>query len=155
MLYDKQNEFSDAQTVTATALGTNVIDLIPTNTLAGPVNALVNQGGHGAMFLVILCNETVTAAGAATVQFSLESDSDAALSTSPTIHYQSGAIPKTALIAGQAVAIVPLPFGDYEKYLGVRYTVGTGPLTAGKFDAFLTREVQFNRYFQIGAAPNI
>lgn len=155
MLYDKQNEFSDDQAVTATALSTNVIDTLPTNTLSGPVNTVTNLGGAGALFLVIQCTEAALAAGAATVQFSLESDSDAALSTSPTVHWQSAAIGKAALLAGTYVAVIPLPMGDVEKYLGVRYTVATGPLTAGKFNAFLTREVQFNRYFQVGSSANI
>jgi hypothetical protein len=35
-----------------------------------------------------------------------------------------------------------LPAGNYERYLGVRYTVAAGPLTAGAFDAFLTTDVQ-------------
>jgi len=40
------------------------------------------------------------------------------------------------------LAAVRLPSGSYERYLGVRYTVASGPLTAGKFDAFLTKDVQ-------------
>jgi hypothetical protein len=33
---------------------------------------------------------------------------------------------------------VPLPFGAYKDYVGVRYTVANGPLTAGKFNAYIT-----------------
>jgi hypothetical protein len=81
--------------------------------------------------------EAATAAGAATVTFSLESDSTANLATSPTVHVTTAAIGKATLVVGYKFAY-QLPRGSYEKYLGTRYTVATGPLTAGKFSAYLT-----------------
>lgn len=135
---DKQAEFADAAAVTTTAVLTNVMDL-------GDDVALRNIGGPGAAFLVITCDTAATAVGAATVTFSLESDSDAALSTSPTVHYSTAAIGKATLTAGYTAAIVALPYGDYERYLGVRATVATGPLTAGAFSAFITRDPQYWR----------
>ena len=47
-------------------------------------------------------------------------------------------------------ANVRLPGGDYKRYLGVRYTVATGPLTAGKFSAFITKDAQANRAYKSG-----
>lgn len=135
-IMDKHNEFADAAAVTSTAVLTNVIDL-------GDDSTLRNLGGPGSPYLVIQTDTSATAAGAATVTFSLESDSTADLATSATVHYTTAAIAKTTLVAGYVAAVVQLPFGDYERYLGVRATVGTGPLTAGAFSAFLTRDPQY------------
>src|SRR3546814_8254685 len=49
--------------------------------------------------------------------------------------------------AGTVLAAVRLPLGEYERYLGVRYTVASGPLTAGAFDAFLTKDVSAYRAY--------
>ena len=143
-IIDLQTKFSDAQAVTATAISTNVLDLrnyatgVTTPVLAD--EGLVGQN----MWLTIVVGTAVTAAGAATVTFTLESDSDTGLSTSVTTHYSSAAIGKATLVAGYVAVRVQLPSGDYERYLGVRYTVATGPLTAGTFTAFLSPNVQRN-----------
>ena len=58
------------------------------------------------------------------------------------MHFTTGALAFAAFSpAGSVLAAVKLPKGDYERYLGVRYTVASGPLTAGNFDAFLTTDV--------------
>jgi hypothetical protein len=138
MILDAQNQFSDAQAVTATAISANVVD---THAPGTNPNVTKDLGTGEDLYLVIAVTETVTAAGAATVTFALESDSDAGLTTSPTVHFTTAAIPKATLVAGYEVAKFRLPAGSYERYLGVRYTVATGPLTAGKFDAFLVKDV--------------
>lgn len=135
MLQDAQDLFSDAQAVTATAVSTNVLDK---NHLA---NVFKDLGTGKDLYVVITCTETAAAAGAATVTFSLESDGASDLS-SPTTHLTSGAIGKAALVAGMAPLVFALPRqANYERYLGLRYTVATGPLTAGKFTAALVSEV--------------
>lgn len=137
MYLDAQNEFSDAQAVTATAISTNVIDL-------GPENTLKDIGAGEPIWLVVLTQTTATDASSdATLAVTLESDSTANLATSPTTHYTTGALAFSAFApAGSVLAIVRLPVGLYERYLGVRYTVANGPLTAGNFDAFLTKDIQ-------------
>lgn len=135
-IIDKHNEFADAAAVTASAVLTNVIDL-------GDDVTTRNIGGPGAPYLVIQVDAQAAAAGAATVDFSLESDSTADLATSATVHYRTGAVGKATLAPGYKAAVVQLPFGDYERYLGVRATVATGPLTGGAFSAFLTRDPQY------------
>lgn len=138
MRVDAQNEFSDAQAVTATAISTNVIDL-------GATNTLKDIGAGVPIYLVILTQTTCTDTSSdATVTFSLESDSTANLATSATVHYTTGARAFASYAtAGTVVAAVALPISKtYERYLGVRYTVASGPLTAGAFDAFLTTDVQ-------------
>lgn len=138
MILDAQNEFSDSQAVTSTAISTNVIDL-------DSASIPKNIGGSSPLYLVIQTALTCTDTSSdATVAFTLESDSAAALNSSPTVHFSTGALAFAAYAtAGTRVAVTPLPFGDYKRYLGVRYTVASGPLTAGAFDAFLTRDPQF------------
>ena len=139
MIIDAFNEFSDAQAVTSTAISENVIDL-------GPVddNATRDIGTGEEIYLVVVTQTPATDSGSdATLAVTLESDSDAALSTSPTVHFSTGALAFGKFSpAGTVLACVELPFGSYERYLGVRYTVASGPLTAGNFDAFLTRDPQ-------------
>lgn len=130
MILDELTEFSDAQAVTATAIS-DVIDLGATPTLRS-----INDGRQ--LMLVISVDAQATASGSATVTFSLESDSTANLATSATVHWTSKAVGKATLAPGYIVAKVPLPVdARYERYLGVRYTVASGPLTAGAFSAAL------------------
>lgn len=150
MILDKLLQFSDAQAVTATALSTNVIDLAPFTGGQG-TNAVRDIGSGEDIYLVVVTKETATAAGAATLNVTLESDDNDGLS-SPTVHFSTGAVPIAKFgPAGTQVAAVKLPAGDYERYLGVRFTVGTGPLTAGKFDAFIVKDVQSYRPYAVGS----
>jgi hypothetical protein len=145
-IIDAQNLFSDAQAVTATAISTNVIDTSPLGANTGR-----DLGAGNPLYLVIVVGTAATAAGAATVTFSLESDSTADLATSATVHFTTAAIPKASLTAGAVVAAIALPVGptaNYEKFLGVRYTVATGPLTAGTFTAMLLHSTDTFRAYQ-------
>lgn len=137
MILDSTNEFSDSQAVTATAISSNVIDLNPATK-----NATIDIGAGEPVWLVIQCDEAVTAEGAATVAITLESADNAALSSSAVVHITTGAIGKASLTPGKEVGRFRLPTGDYKRYLGVRYTVATGPLTAGKFSAFIVKDAQ-------------
>lgn len=155
MILDLQTMFSGAvsaagvrsgQAVTSTAISTNVLDL---RQAATPATA--DEGIMGPdMFLIVQVETAATAAGAATVTISLESDSTADLATSATVHFTTAAIGKATLIAGFTAVRIPLPLDNYERYLGVRYTVATGPLTAGSFFAFLTNAPQRNVAYPIG-----
>lgn len=138
MIIDAQNEFSDSQAVTSTAISTNVIDL-------DSASVPKNIGGSEAMYLVVQTAVTCTDTSSdATLAVTLESDSAAALNSSPTVHFSTGTLAFAAFAtAGTRLAVMPLPFGNYKRYLGVRYTVASGPLTAGAFDAFLTRDAQY------------
>jgi hypothetical protein len=140
MYIDKQAEFSDAQAVTATAISTNVMDLISN---ASGKNPLRDIGTGQDVYLVVMTQTAATDAGSdATLTVELLSDSTENLATSPTVHFSTGALAFAAFSpAGALLAAVKLPQGNYERYLGVRYTVADGPLTAGNFDAFLTTDV--------------
>lgn len=140
MYVDKQAEFSDSQAVTATAISTNVMDLISNSS---GKNVLRDIGTGQDVYLVVMTTVAATDSGSdATLTVSLESDSTENLATSPTTHFSTGTLAFAAFSpAGTILAAVKLPSGSYERYLGVRYTVAAGPLTAGQFDAFLTTDV--------------
>lgn len=145
MILDKQLEFSDGQAVTSTAIGTNVVDLGATPTLR-------DIGAGGPIWLVVQTRTLATDSGSdATLTVTLESAENEALSTNPVVHFSTGALAfGTFSPAGTTLVKVALPLADYKRYLGVRFTVASGPLTGGNFDAFLTRDPQAWRAYPNG-----
>lgn len=141
MRLDNNLMFSDQQAVTATAPTADTFDNGAAPTLRDP------GAGSDDLRWIVLCTETATALGAATVNFTLESDAAADLSSAPTVHDQTGPIAKANLTKGTIVAKRKLPLGDYQRYLGGRYTVANGPLTAGKFTFFVLSGVDAQRYY--------
>ena len=147
MYIDTNLEFSDAQAVTSTAISTNVFDTLSVAAGGGSVginggNATTDLGQAAELYLVVATQTACTDTGSdATLTITLESDSTANLATSPTVHYSTPALAFAAFAtAGTRLVTLRLPHGLYERYLGVRYTVASGPLTAGAFDAFLTTD---------------
>lgn len=129
MILDKQLIFSESQAVTAAAGSTNI----------------VNQGAAGnaygnELFLVVQTKTAAAASGAATVNFQLRTSANADMSSS-TVLFDSGAIGKAALTVGSEPVKAKVPLGA-KQYIDVYYNVGTGPLTAGAFTAFLTPDVK-------------
>ena len=149
MYVDKQAEFSDSQVVTATAISTNVYDTFP---VGNGVNSNPNRdiGGGEDVYLVVQVDATATAAGAATVTVTLESSSTADLATATTVHLSSTAYPLANLAGGKTLLAIKLPSDGYKRFIGIRYTVGTGPLTAGSFSAFFAKDVPTFRAYQKG-----
>lgn len=142
MYLDRELEFSDSQVVTVTAASTDLIDLQDAD----------RQVGEGEpIYLVIQVDVTATAAGAATVDFQLETD-DAVGFPSATILFSTGATAIAGLTAGTTVAVVAVPHNS-EQFLRLRYVVATGPLTAGSFSAFLTKDAQSWRAYADALAP--
>lgn len=133
-LLDKFLRVSNAQVVTATAVSTDSIDLTEAKDLSW---------GCGLNFTIGV-DVAVTAAGAATVTFEAITASDAALTTGVTVVGSAGPIGKAELTTAKApinIALNPSNLAAQPKgqrYLGVRYTIATGPLTAGSFTAYLT-----------------
>lgn len=145
MILDEKLEFADAVSVAAsagTALIGDVIDLGSTS----------NYPANGEpLYLVIQTDtEIITAGAAGTIQFFLASDAQAAIATdgSATVHLSSASLVtddaaanSAALNAGGTILMAALPMGTYERYLGVLCTTGTTTTTAGKINAFLTKDV--------------
>jgi hypothetical protein len=140
MYIDRQNLFGQDQAVTTSAATTDHIDL-------GQARDI---GNGGALEILVLCTEDVTAAGAATVTVALQSDDNPSFS-SPANLVLNDAIPKASLTAGTQVLRVAVPYGT-ERYLRLFYTVNTGPLTAGKFTSGLIPQRQANVAYASGYA---
>lgn len=138
MIMDKRAQFLEAVALNTGAAGTYLVgDVYDT----GLVNQDIGNGED--LFFVLIITTAVTSGGAATVQFQLASDAQAAIATdgSATIHYQTIAIPKATLIAGYRAVAVALPWMTYERYLGVLQITAVAALTAGNATAFLTRNI--------------
>lgn len=157
MLLDLQTQFSGAtaadgtktgQSLTATAISTNVLDLRS----VGANPTLVDEALTGLPLWFEIMVLTAAAGGdaAKTVTFTLESDSTADLATSATVHWTSTAITGATLIAGYKVVSMQLPSAKtYERYLGVRYTVSAG-FTAFQLLAYFTLGKQSAHIYPAG-----
>jgi hypothetical protein len=146
MMTDALLQLSTAQAVTASAVSTNTIDL-----------SLARDIGTGnCLYAVFTVDIAATAAGAATVTFQIISSAAAAL-TSPTILVQTDAIGKAELTLGRRPIVLEIPATILaaqpigQRYLGVQYTVATGPLTAGSFSATITdSQVDVGKHYASG-----
>ena len=130
MIIDKFLQVSSAQAVTASAASTDVIDF---------VQASPDIGMDGLSAMVITTRSAVTAAGAATVTFSVQDSADNSTFTDVAV---TAAIGKATLVAGYQI-VIPMPT-KLRRYCRVYYTVGTGPLTAGSFSAQIVTGIQQN-----------
>lgn len=140
-LIDVQALFSDKQVVTATAVSSNSYDTLATRRNLGRMGERVR----------ITTDAAAAAAGAATVTFDLIQADDSALTTNVTVLASTGAIGKAALTLGSAPFDIAIP-DTTQRYVGVRYTVATGPLTAGTFTAAVVGDGGSGHQRQYGTA---
>lgn len=123
----------------------NVVD-----TQIGSLNTLLNIGDGQPTYLEIQVPLTSLVGTGATVQFQLVSDSTADLNTSRTVHLDTGAVAIASLVAAAAGSVTPsysfvqrmAMQSTYERYLGLWVTVAVANVTAGKVNAFLTKDVR-------------
>lgn len=117
MIIDSLGRVSDAQSLTASALCTDKIDL------GAPTVARQIGTGTPLGFLISVDVAADHTTGNETYEIDIVSDADSALG-SPTTHAQY-VISYAKLTAG-ALIFLPLPQGnaDYERYLGLSYVLG-------------------------------
>lgn len=143
MIIDDRLEFCDSTALNTGGAATyNIGDVIDTQGQAiGTGNLTRDLGAHDPLYLVMRVTTAATSGGSATGQFRLVSDDTATPNTSTaTVHYTSAAIPVASLTAGATIAVVPLPSGSYERYVGIQQITGTAAFTAGAVDCFLTAD---------------
>lgn len=150
MIMDDFLEFADAASVAAAA-GTALIgDVIDLSSVQRDVGL-----GEPTYLVITTDTEIITGGTAGTIKFQLVSDAQAAIAVdgSATVHWDSGtmvtddaAANDSRLNAGGIIACVALPAEgpEYERYLGLLCVTGTTTTTAGKINAFLTKD-QFSR----------
>lgn len=144
MILDKQLMFSEAQAVTATALSTNTVDLGAVGTQGNGGTPIYDIGRGGPVRVVAQVVTAFTAAGAATMVAELVMADNAALSTNLTVLSSTAAIPVATLTAGYKFQLGTIPAGVTKRYFGMRYTVATGPMTAGAVTSGLALDSQSN-----------
>lgn len=127
MILDSLLKLADAQESTVSVASTSYID-----TLAK------GDSYEGAWFLIRI-DTAVTASGSATVDFALQTDSDTGFATDLKTLVSSGAIGKASLIKGKEIKL-RIPPGAL-RYLRGYATVASGPLTAGKWDMWIVKDV--------------
>ena len=133
------------QAVTATANSTNVIDL-----------SLARDIGEGDdIYVSFSVGTAFTAAGAATLTLTVVVSAADTLPT-PTTLGTGGTIAVASLVAGYTFVIRVNPQLFYSsttnsslglRYLGVIYTVATGPMTAGTITADVVIDIQDGKKF--------
>lgn len=137
MILDDRLEFADALALNTGAAGTYLLGDVIDLGLAVPGDI----GNGEPTYLVITVDTTATSGGAATGEFVLASDAQAAIATdgSATQHATTGPQALSALTAGKKFVIpIPLEGAIYERYLGILQKTGTAAFTAGKINAFIT-----------------
>jgi len=134
MILSKQDEFSNAQAITATASSTGQLDMGPAAYTG--VSVGTDRGGQVAFAV----DADFAAAGAATLTIAVRSADTADMVTGVMIHSQSAPIPVASLKKGvsmRALGVVLRVPENAKRYVDLVYTVATGPFTAGQLSARL------------------
>ena len=85
--------------------------------------------------VAVWVDESVLADGAATVTIKLETAADEGFAVTIAVE-TSRPIPKAELLQGRDVFVTVIP-PNAKQYIRLYYDVSAGPLTAGKFTAFV------------------
>lgn len=111
MILDRENAFSIAQALTATAASTDLIDL-----------SVVRQIGSGKdLYLVV--NVDVAAGGTSpTVAIAVQTDDNSAFSSATTL--LTSPTYTQAQLGLSTQIVLPLPQQGFERYLRLQYTLG-------------------------------
>ena len=136
MITDRLLKFSNKQAVTSSAAGTTVID----NKAAGD--------SEPQLYFVVDCDVTATSSGAATLTVELQTSDyptfvDGSNNPSYKTLAKSDTIALADITAGKRLFAGRFANGA-KRYMRAYYTVGTANLTAGKFTAYLTMDLQTN-----------
>lgn len=131
MILDERTEFADGLDISQAGDGTTVLGDVIDLEVARDI------GNGREIFWYVSCDED--GAGGTSANFQLTSADNAALTTNPTVHAQTGVITLADIGQGKMLymATVPLEGPEYKRYLGVRQVV-VGTFTAGQVSTGLT-----------------
>lgn len=133
-MLDLNTKYSIAQAVTSTGdtASTNVYD-------AGSAES-ADIGLNDELWINVTCNTTATSGGSATVQAVLQDSAD----NSTFADVLAGPALAVANVTQGAVLLQACPPLGLRRYTRIVYRVGVAALTAGKFDAYVSMDVQRN-----------
>lgn len=142
MLMDIQNQFSNAQAITATAVSTNYVDL----------GAICNIGTGECLYLVLHITTAFTDASSdSTLTPSMEADNNTSFSSPATIRTFDVFAALTAVNTIRKYRLEPFTdSGLFERYLQLRYTVANGNFTTAAISSFLVEDVQAWKAYAVG-----
>ena len=153
MIIDRFNLFADDIAPTFTVSTTNLLGV---SVDLGIYKSNVDNVGVGhPYYLALFISEGFTSAGAATMQFELQTDDNSGMS-SPTFMLGTKTYTLAELANPGRLFVTTLPSSvlDYEQYIGVFNTNNNVLMTAGKISAFITRDIQdWHAYPQGNVAP--
>lgn len=141
MLFDRHNQFSNRQAVTATAPSTDYINTGAKNRRGYSGGGVPQDIGVGTN-IPLLVQVTDTLTGGTSVTVALQTDDNPAFSSPKTV-FTTGAIPTAQLVAGYRFNVSEFPIGTEEQYIRLLYTVA-GTYTAGTITAGVVAGVQAN-----------
>lgn len=130
MITDRELTFSDQQAIAATANSTDVVAMTG-----------LRFGRGQRLRWYVQVDQAFTAGGAATLNVSLVQADNAALTTNPEVLYTTGVKALATLVPDGEKFFVDIELPKQSKnFLGVTYTVATGPMTAGQVTSGLVSD---------------
>ena len=157
MILDLSLIFAWAQAITS-ASAASAANTSSTPPALGIVDTTIarNLGaGTDKLYLVVDCTATMVGAGA-TITPSLRTSATAsggALTGSPATILNGSAFAALTAAGTRQVYVLP-PSSSYLQYLDVYLTLASGTLSAGKFSAYITCDVDMPAYYAEGFNPN-
>jgi len=133
-MLDANTKLSIAQAVTSTGdtASTNIYD-------TGSANSS-DIGLNDGLWINIVVDTTATSSGSATVQAVLQDSADGSTFADALV---GPVVPVASVVQGVALLQACPPLG-MRRYFRIVYRIGTAALTAGKFTAFVSLDVQRN-----------
>ena len=143
-IFDRQNMFSDAQSIigTAATVSTDTIDLSPLYSGPGGSNVARDLGVGEDLYLQVNVTGVAGTTPTATIQIETADDSGFSSNLSTIATYGPVSLPA----AGGQVLVAPVPFGDYRKFIRLKYTLG-GTSPAGIFKAALVKGITAQKVY--------
>lgn len=132
MIFSHKDTFDWEAAITVTRLSTNTIDL----------KAIRDIGQADDLWLLGKVDTAFTAAGALTLAADLVDDDNEALASPATVFSLMPATGKATLVAGYVMFKTRIPLQKItQRYIGINWTIATGPATAGAVSAAFTPAV--------------
>lgn len=138
MIFDTLTKLSDAQALTTTAASTSYIDL--------GVSRDIGVGQPIEVFCEVM--SALVSGGSSTCVFAVETDTQSSFATAVTL-IATAAIAKATLVAGYRPINAKLPAG-VQRYIRMKYTVGTTDFTGGTVTAGLILDQQNQAFYASG-----